>query len=109
MVNKYIPERGDICWASLDPTVGHEQRGRRPVLVLSFSKYNNLSGLAIICPLTSQIKPYPYVVLLGDKGVILADQIRSVSWEKRDFEFITKLSDKVLEDVLNKIKILLDI
>ena len=109
MVKKYIPDRGDICWASLDPTLGHEQHGRRPVLVLSLKMYNDLSGLAVICPITSQIKPYPYVVLLGIKSVILADQIRSVSWQKRNFDYITKSSPEVLTDVLSKIKTLLDV
>lgn len=109
MVNKYIPDKGDICWASLDPTFGREQKGRRPVLVLSSKSYNELSGLAIICPITSQIKPYPYVVLLGSKGAILTDQIRSTSWQKRNFDFITKSLPEVLENVLSKIKILLDL
>ncbi|MEK7062472.1 MAG: type II toxin-antitoxin system PemK/MazF family toxin [Patescibacteria group bacterium] len=109
MVKQYIPDRGDICWASLDPTLGHEQSGRRPVLVLSLKKYNGLSGLTLVCPLTSQIKPYPYVVLLGNKGAILVDQIKSVSWEKRNFTFITTASPEIISAVLQKLKILLDI
>ena len=109
MVKKYIPDRGDICWASLDPTLGHEQKGRRPVLVLSPKIYNNLSGLALICPITSKIKPYPYVVLLGDKGVILTDQIRSVSWQRRNLKFVNKAPTEILTNVFSKIKILLDV
>ena len=109
MVNKYVPDRGDICWASLDPTLGHEQQGRRPVLVLTLKKYNNLSGLALICPITSQIKPYPYVVLLGNKGVILVDQIKSVSWEKRNFDYIAKTPPEIIDAVFEKLKTLLDV
>ena len=109
MVKKYIPDKGDICWASLDPTLGHEQQGRRPVLILSPKNYNNLSGLVVVCPITSQIKPYPFVVLLGSKSAILIDQIRSVSWQKRDFNYITKAPNEVLMDVLLKIKLLLDL
>lgn len=109
MVKKYIPDRGDICWASLDPILGHEQKGRRPVLVLSSKIYNNPSGLAMICPITSQVKPYPFVVLLGSRGVILTDQIRSVSWQKRDFDYITKIPPQLLINVLEKIKVLLEI
>ena len=109
MVNKYIPEKGDICWASLDPTLGHEQKGRRPVLVVSKSEYNKLSGLAIICPITSVIKMYPYEVRVTNKGVVLADHLRSASWEERNLKFITQIPDEILLDVLNKIKILLDI
>lgn len=109
MVKKYVPDRGDICWASLDPTFGHEQKGRRPVLVLTQKFYNNLSGLAVVCPITSQIKPYPYVVLLGNKGAIIADQIKSVSWEKRSFDFIMKAPLEVVTRTLSKVKILLDL
>jgi mRNA interferase MazF len=108
MVKRRIPDRGDICWASLDPTHGHEQKGRRPVLVLTRKKYNALSGLTIICPLTSQVKPYPYIVPIA-KGVILIDQIRSVAWIERDFDFVTKVSPEIMNEVLNKLSILLDL
>lgn len=106
---KRIPDRGEIYWASLDPTLGHEQHGRRPVLVLSRGLYNDLSGLVIICPLTSKIKPYPYSVLLGSKGVILTDQIRCISWDKRNFEYITKISPEIFDNILDKIRLLLDL
>lgn len=109
MVKKYIPDRGDICWASLDPTLGHEQKGRRPVLVLSPIKYNQLSELVLICPLTSKIKGYLFEVKLSDKGVFLADHIRSISWKERDLKFAAKVPSEVLMDVLLKIKILLDL
>lgn len=106
---KYIPNKGDICWASLDPTLGHEQKGRRPVLVISEFQYNMYSKLAIVCPITSIIKNYPSEVRVASKGVVLADHIRSVAWEKRNFEFITKTSPDIIADVLHKIKILLEI
>jgi len=109
MVNKYVPDKGDVCWASLDPTLGHEQKGRRPVLVLSPIKYNRLSKLALVCPLTSKIKGYSFEVKLSEKGVFLADQIRSVSWKERDLKFVTKSPPEVLTNVFSKIKILLDV
>jgi len=110
MVGKnYIPEKGDICWASLDPTVGHEQKGRRPVLVVSSFKYNKSSKLSLICPITSVIKDYPSEVKIATKGVVLSDHIRSVAWEERNFDFITKVSPEILAEVLHKIEILLEI
>ncbi len=110
MVNKkYIPDKGDICWASLDPTLGHEQKGRRPVLILSPLKYNILSGLVVICPMTSKIKNYPFEVRIGEKGVILSDHIRSISWQERNFKLIMKSSSEIVPEVLNRIRFLLDI
>lgn len=109
MVNTYIPDKGDIIWISLGLTLGHEQRGRRPALVLSPRSYNQLVGLSIICPLTNVSKGYPYEVLVGKKGVILADQVRSVAWRERKIEYITSLSINTCIEVLNKLKTLLDI
>lgn len=109
MVKGYIPSKGDICWASLDPTLGHEQKGGRPVIVLSPINYNQQSELALVCPLTSRIKGYSFEVKLGDKGVILADHLKSVSWKERDFHYITKAPIDVLENILSKIKTLLDV
>ena len=56
---KYIPERGDIVWLDFNPQLGHEQRGRRPALVMSYKAYNEKIGLAIFCPITSKDKGYP--------------------------------------------------
>ena len=78
-----VPERGDVIWISLDPQAGHEQRGRRPALVLSPAAYNGRVGLALLCPITNQAKGYPFEVALPEgldvTGVILADRINSVS------------------------------
>ena len=109
MVKKYIPDRGDICWASLNPTIGREQKGRRPVLILSSIKYNQLSELVLICPLTSKMKGYPFEVKLSEKGVFLADHLRSISWKERDLKFIIKSPPEVLIEVFKKINILLNI
>jgi len=76
----YVPQRGDAVWISLHPQAGHEQAGRRPAVVLSPAAYNGKVGLAILCPITNQIKGYPFEVLipvgLPVTGVILADQVR---------------------------------
>src|SRR2546425_1274360 len=79
-----VPDAGDLVWLSFDPQAGHEQSGRRPALVLSPASYNGKSGLALVCPITSRVKGYPFEVSLpeGSKfaGVILADQLRSLDW-----------------------------
>ncbi|MEO8209383.1 MAG: type II toxin-antitoxin system PemK/MazF family toxin [bacterium] len=92
MENLYIPDRCDIVWIDFDPQAGHEQSGRRPAFVISPRYYNSRSGLAIVCPITNQIKNYPYEVLiplhLKISGVILADQIKSLEWKIRRVKFI---------------------
>ena len=108
MVKKYIPDRGDIIWINLDPSLGHEQKGRRPGFVLSPKSYNKVSGLIVACPITSISKKYPYEVVLGKRGVILTDQIRSLSWQERRVEFITRSSPQIVVEVFNKIKTLFD-
>src|SRR5438552_10794224 len=86
----YVPARGDAVWISLDPQAGHEQAGRRPALVLSPSSYNRKAGLALMCPITSHAKGYPFEVAvpadLAVTGVILADQIKSLDWRIRHAE-----------------------
>jgi mRNA interferase MazF len=103
----YIPERGDLIWITLDPQAGHEQKGRRPALVLSPKSYNGKVGLAILCPITSQVKGYPFEVVipegLGIEGVILSDQVKSLDWQIRRAEFQTRLPDQVVEEVLQKL------
>jgi mRNA interferase MazF len=80
----YVPQRGDIIWLTLSPQLGHEQAGRRPALVLSDAQYNAKVGLAVVCPVTRQVKGYPFEVPLpagcAIEGVVLADQVRSVDW-----------------------------
>ncbi|MGD0509113.1 MAG: type II toxin-antitoxin system PemK/MazF family toxin, partial [Terriglobales bacterium] len=83
MVTSYVPEAGDIIFLDFDPQVGHEQAKRRPALVLTDQRYNRASGLAIVCPLTSKRKPYPFALPVKvDKveGAILVDQLKSVDW-----------------------------
>lgn len=108
MVNseKYVPERGDVVWLSLDPQTGHEQAGRRPCLVLSSIEYNSKVGLALFCPITNQIKGYPFeVVLPGEQkvsGAILSDQVKSLDWRSRKIELICKLPWDIISETLKK-------
>jgi mRNA interferase MazF len=111
MARRYIPARGDAVWITLNPQAGHEQAGRRPALVLSPSTYNGKVGLAILCPVTSQIKGYPFEVAIpsGSKlaGVVLADQVKNLDWRVRQVEFICKLPRETTNEVLEKLGTLL--
>ncbi|MFZ2322378.1 MAG: endoribonuclease MazF [Ignavibacteriaceae bacterium] len=112
MVKIKVPDKGDIVWLSFNPQAGHEQSGRRPALVISPQEYNGRTDLAIFCPITSQVKGYPFEVKipdnLGINGVILSDQIKSLDWKTRKAEFICKLPKDVLTDTLNKINALIN-
>ena len=84
----YVPGRGDVVWITLDPQAGHEQRGRRPALILSPAAYNGKVGLPPLRPITNQVKGYPFEVGLPDAlpvtGVVLSDQVKSLDWQARD-------------------------
>lgn len=99
------PNRGDIGWLSMSPQQGREQAGRRPAICLSPQSYNRKSGLAIFCPITSKVKGYPFEAPIHAKaisGVVLADQLRSLDWRQRNFEFIASASDEQLRLVLER-------
>jgi mRNA interferase MazF len=107
----YIPERGDAVWITLDPQAGHEQAGRRPALVLSPSAYNGRVGLALFCPITSQVKGYPFEVSLPAglpvAGVVGADQVKSLDWRARKATRIGAVSAEVVAQVLQRLQALL--
>ncbi len=107
----YVPKRGDVVWLDFDPQKGHEQANRRPALVLSPDAYNGLVGLALVCPITSQIKKLPFEVAvptgLKVSGVILSDQLKSLDWKARNAVFICQLPQSILDDVLAKLATLL--
>ncbi|MCX5975402.1 MAG: endoribonuclease MazF [Coprothermobacterota bacterium] len=106
-----IPQRGDVVWITLNPQAGHEQTGRRPAIVLSPKEYNGKTGLAIFCPITSQIKGYPFEVLipagLPVMGVVLSDQVKSLDWHARYAERICALPPETIAEVLQKLGMLL--
>ncbi len=107
----YVPERGDAIWINFNPQAGHEQAGRRPAIVLSPQGYNGKVGLCLLCPITNQVKGYPFEVLipagLKATGVVLSDQAKSLDWRGRNAEFITDLPEAVTDEVLKKLKSLL--
>src|ERR1700687_1096028 len=90
MVTSYVPDAGDIVMMDFDPQVGREQAKRRPALVLTDQRYNRASGLAVVCPLTSKRKPYPFALPITiDKveGAVLVDQLKSMDWIGRQAKF----------------------
>jgi mRNA interferase MazF len=104
---EYIPNTGDIVWITFNPQAGQEQAGRRPALVLSPETYNRKVSLAILCPVTSQIKGYPFEVLIPDGldiiGVILSDQVKNLDWKARQAKFICKIPQSAMDEVLQKL------
>jgi mRNA interferase MazF len=110
-MSKYIPEQGDAVWINMNSQAGHEQAGRRPAIVLSPGSYNNKVGLAIFCPVTNQIKGYPFEVIIPSglkvKGAVLSDQVKSLDWKIRNTEFYDKVPDTVILEVFKKLRTLL--
>lgn len=108
----YCPDAGDFIRIDLNPTTGHEQAGRRPALVLSPRKYNERAGLCIACPITGSRKSYPFETPIpaGQAlyGVVLADQPRSLSWPERNAELVGRASPDLLEDVREKLAVLVE-
>jgi mRNA interferase MazF len=96
-----------VVWITLTPQAGHEQAGRRPAAVLSPADYNGKTGLAILCPVTSQIKGYPFEVLLPAglpvAGAILSDQVKNLDWRARNAELMCTLPTQTISEVLQKL------
>ena len=107
----YVPDAGDLVWLTFDPQAGHEQRGRRPALVLSPRAYNARARLAIACPITSHQKGYPFEVPLppGGKisGVVLADHVKNLDWQARRVVFEARAPVEIVTDVRERLRVLL--
>jgi mRNA interferase MazF len=107
----YVPEQGDAVWITLDPQAGHEQAGRRPALVLSPAAYNGRVGLALLCPITGQVKGYPFEVPLPEglsvTGVALADQVKSLDWKASKATRIGAVPEEVVAQVVKRLQTLL--
>ena len=108
----YVPERGDVVWIAFNPQAGHEQAGHRPAVILSPKAYNGKVGLALLCPITTQVKGYPFEVALPDglpvSGVILSDQIKNLDWKARNAKKVCSLPDDVMTGVLQRVKALIE-
>jgi len=110
MGEKFVPGRGDLVWLQFSPQAGHEQAGRRPAFVVSPKIYNQKVGLALFCPVTSQIKGYPFEVILppdvGISGVVLSDQVKNLDWRARKASLIRRLPQDITDEVLGKLSTL---
>jgi mRNA interferase MazF len=106
MPGRYVPARGDFVWLQFSPQAGHEQAGHRPAFVISPEAYNRKTGLALLCPLTTQVKGYPFEVVvppgLKAKGVILSDQIKSLDWKARHATLLGRADATLTAEVLAK-------
>jgi mRNA interferase MazF len=107
---RYVPERGDIVWLHFDPHAGHEQAGHRPALVLSPAAYHGKTGLMLCCPMTTQIKGYPFEVLIAGNApsAALADQVKSLDWVARKAKRKGKATPGEMAEVRAKVHALID-
>ena len=110
----YCPDAGDLIWIDFHPQKGREQAGRRPAIVLSPRRYNDRAALCVVCPITSQVKNYPFEVALPEGGpisggAVLADQVKSLSWETRNSAFAARAPASIVGEVKAKITALLQI
>jgi mRNA interferase MazF len=110
---RYVPERGDLLWLIFDPQAGREQAGCRTALVLSPVAYNRRANLALVCPISTQPKGYPFEVQLpaglSVSGVVLADHLKSADWAARRAQFAAKAPANVLAEVTAKLRSLLGV
>ena len=112
MVGKYIAERGDIIKLDFDPTLGREQAGYRPALIITPKQFNQATRLALVCPITSQIKGFPLEVVLPDglitSGVILTFQVKTIDWYERQVKYIESIPPEIMAEVTAKLHALID-
>jgi mRNA interferase MazF len=109
MPRRYVPDAGDIVLLNFTPQAGHEQAGHRPALVLSPASYNGKTSLAVCCPLTTQIKNYPFEVLIGGSppSVVLADQVKGLDWRSRNARRKGRIAAEQLAEVRAKLRALI--
>ena len=105
MAGKYVPDAGDIVWLRFSPQASHEQAGHRPAVVVSPAAYNGRTNLMLCCPMTTQIKGYPFEVTVAGKrpGAVLADQVKSLDWVERKAKYKGKASATELASVRARI------
>ncbi len=104
-MRSYVPRKGDYIAVTFDPQSGHEQKGRRPALVVSNTLFNEGTGLAIVCPLTNTDRNFPFhVAILNNqdvKGFVMVEQVKSIDFHARKVKFIGKASERLLNEVLS--------
>ena len=102
---EYKPMQGDIIFLNFDPQVGHEQRGRRPALIVSNNTFNSFTGIAVVCPITNTNREIPIHVTLDDRtkttGVVMCDQVKSLDIRMRNAEFVEGVPEDILAEVID--------
>jgi len=105
---RYIPKRGDLVWIDFDPAAGHEQKGKRPAVVISEQAFNRVTGLALAAPVTSRVRGHGFEVAIeGTKkigGVVLCQQIKMVDFTARGMAFAEKAPAGVIAETLRKVR-----
>ena len=111
MVDNYIPQRGDIVKLNFDSTLGREQAGYRPAIIVTTREFNQATRLALVCPITSKIKGFNLEVSLPDglstRGVVLAFQVKTIDWVERQVKYMESLPEETIEEVISKLQVLL--
>jgi len=102
-VVKYIPEQGDIVTLNFDPQSGHEQKGRRPAIIISNKTFNQHLGLAFACPITNTKRDFPFHIEVNSQnitGYIMGEQMKSIDYNARNIKFIEKADQKTVSQIL---------
>jgi mRNA interferase MazF len=111
-MSRYVPQKGDLVVVSFDPQSGHEQRGRRPALVVSNTLFNQRTGLAFVCPVTNTDRGFPFHVPVGGEspvtGFVMAEQLKSIDFRARKVKRIGKAPAAVLDEVLSIVDACID-
>jgi mRNA interferase MazF len=100
---KYIPDQGDIVTLNFDPQSGHEQKGRRPAIIISNKIFNQYLGLAFACPITNTKRNFPFHIEVKSKnitGFIMGEQMKSIDYNSRNIKFIEKANQKTINQIL---------
>ncbi len=101
---KYVPQKGDFVALTFNPQSGHEQKGRRPALVISNDLFNKHTGFALLCPITNTCRKYPFHIAIPENtkltGFIMVEQIKSIDYTARKVKFIEKAPKNILNEVL---------
>ena len=108
---KYVPEQGDIVALNFDPQSGHEQKGRRPAIIMSNKIFNQHLGLAFACPITNTKRDFPFHIAVESEnitGYIMAEQMKSIDYKSRNIKFIEKANAQMVNDILSIIDSILD-
>ena len=108
----YIPEKGDFISVSFDPQSGHEQKGRRPAIVISNFLFNKATGMAMVCPITNTNRQIPFHLSVPKSssltGFVMVEQVKSIDYKARNAKFIEKAADELIEDIIGIVNVCIE-